>query len=68
MRQIYYYLSQNTPVLVISTNETPLLLVGYDPYNVDIYDPLDGSTYKMGQQDALNTFTQAGNQFLGYLR
>ncbi len=68
MRQIYYYLSQNTPVLVISTNDTPLLLVGYDPYNVDIYDPLDGSTYKMGQQDALNTFTQAGNQFLGYLR
>lgn len=68
MKQIYYYLAQETPVLVISTDETPLLLVGYDPYNVDVYDPLRGETYKMGQQDAADTFAAADNRFLSYIR
>lgn len=68
MKQIYYYLSQETPVLVISADETPLLLVGYDLYNVDIYDPLQGETYKMGQQDAASAFAASDNRFLSYIR
>ena len=68
LKQIFYYLGRKLPVIVISEDDTPLLLVGYDPYNVDVYDPVRGETYKMGQQDATDAFERAGNRFLGYIR
>ena len=67
LRQLFYYLDAGTPVVAVSPDREFLLLVGYDQYNVDLYDPLSGETYKMGQNDAENYFTEAGSQYLGYV-
>lgn len=67
LKQVFYYLARKIPVIVISEGDIPLLLVGYDPYNVDVYDPFNGETYKMGQQDATDTFERAGSRFLTYI-
>ena len=68
LSQLYYFLRKGTPVIVLSTDDTPLLLVGFDTYNIEVYDPLTGTVSKMGQQDATDTFEEAGNRFLGYVK
>lgn len=67
LKQVYYYLHLGTPVIVIMEDQKPLLLIGYDHYNVHVYDSLNGQTYKMGQGDATGAFEKAGNRFLGYV-
>jgi hypothetical protein len=39
-------------------------LVGYDQYNVTIYQPVSGESSKMGLNDANAYFEQLGNDFL----
>ncbi len=68
LKQVYYYLTQGTPVIVLNESGEALLLSGYDAYNVEIYSPSTGTTYKMGQQDATDAFSAAGNCFLSYVR
>ena len=44
------------------------MLIGYDQYNVELYDPVGGTVFKKGQNDAEEYFRQAGSQFLGYVK
>jgi len=67
MKQAYIFLSRGTLLLALDEKDKPYLLVGYDLYNVIAYDPVKGSTYKIGKQDAQDLFDKGGNRFLGYV-
>ena len=44
-----------------------VLLVGYGPENVELYDPSAGSVYLMDKDTAGKLFEEAGNRFLSYI-
>lgn len=68
LKQLFYYINRQTPVIALSEDKGPILLVGYDQYNVELYDPLEGAVTKKGQNDAEEYFRQAGSRFLGYVK
>ena len=68
LKQLFYYLNLGTPVIALSEDLGPILLIGYDQYNVELYDPVGGTVFKKGQNDAEEYFRQAGSQFLGYVK
>ena len=68
LKYVLRFLSRETPVLGMLEKDRPVVLAGYDRYNVLIYDPVRGETYKMGQEDATAAFAAAGNAFLGYVK
>ena len=41
-----------------------LLIYGFDPYNISVYDPASGSTFKMGLNDSEAYFKSFGNDFI----
>lgn len=63
-----YYVSQDTPVMVITGGGQAVVLLGYDSKNVTVYDPIVGKTRKMGMQEASRTFSEAGNQYITYVK
>lgn len=64
LSQVLYFLGQGTPVLAYGEGGIGYLLMGYDAYNVTIYQPETGESWKMGLNDATNYFTSAGNDFI----
>ena len=67
MRALLYYLDQRAPVLLIDRSQKVLLLVGYDSYNVEYYDPATGSTTKQGQKDAAAWLENNNISAIGFL-
>lgn len=65
--QILYYVDQGSPVLSYDSGGTPILIVGFDLYNVLLYDFETETTYRKGMSDSLEFFSQAGNLFTSYL-
>ena len=61
------YLPQGMPVMGI-LNGSPVLIVGYDAFNVTLYDPVLGSTYKMGQDTANTSFEAGDSQFFTFIQ
>ena len=66
LNQMLYFVYQGTPVLASLKDGGALLLVGYDQYNVVIFNPQTGTTYKMGQNDATAFFEGQDNRFVCY--
>ncbi len=64
LSQVLYFLGQGSPVLAYGEGGIGYLLMGYDAYNVTIYQPETGESWKMGLNDATNYFTAAGNDFI----
>ncbi|MDO4328831.1 MAG: hypothetical protein Q4C66_05795 [Lachnospiraceae bacterium] len=64
LSQVLYFLGQGYPVLAYGEGGIGYLLMGYDAYNVTIYQPETGESWKMGLNDATNYFTSAGNDFI----
>ena len=62
--QILYYLDQGHPVLALTEDTKAELIVGYDRYNLQIYNPLTGQNYKMARDDALTYYGNNGNIFV----
>ncbi len=52
LRALLLFIDEGRPVLLMDAAHKYMLLVGYDSYNVMIYDPVLGYRYKMGQNDA----------------
>ncbi|MCD8010729.1 MAG: hypothetical protein LUF34_08125 [Lachnospiraceae bacterium] len=67
VKALLYYIDRGCPVLLQDREGTVLLLVGYDQYNVTCYDPTQGSTYKLGQQDAADYLESGDFHFVGLL-
>lgn len=64
---MYYYLSKGYPVLgkySIRSGEY-LTIVGYDSYNIWVYDG-EGGTYAIANEDSAKNFERYGNVFLTY--
>jgi uncharacterized protein YvpB len=64
---INYYISQGYPVLALEGPDKAELIVGYDPQNIVLTNPLTGETYKKGMNDSTQMFEELGNLFLVYL-
>lgn len=64
MQQLLYFIDQNMPVLGFTENGGYLLLCGFDQYNVTVYDPASGETYKAGLNDSTEFFRRRGNDFI----
>ena len=62
--QMLYYVSKGEPVLAMSSANDYVVIVGYDFYNVVLFNPMTGETYKQGQEEALEMFENAGNKFI----
>ena len=67
LNEALYYVGRSEPVYVRTGSDSALLLVGYDAYNVIVYDPDTGENKKMGLKDAAAAFSDAGNVFITYL-
>ncbi|MCD8124128.1 MAG: hypothetical protein LUE23_03705 [Lachnospiraceae bacterium] len=67
VKALLYYVDRGCPVLLQDREGTVLLLVGYDQYNVTCYDPTQGGTYKLGQQDAAEYLESGEFHFVGLL-
>ena len=65
--EVLYYVNKGTPVFAMTGSNTAVLIVGYDASNVYVYAPDTGATTKVGQNDANEMFTNAGNVFFAYL-
>ena len=65
--EVLYYVNKGTPVFAMTGSNTAVLIVGYDASNVYVYAPDTGVTTKIGQNDANEMFTNAGNVFFAYL-
>ncbi len=51
-------------MLAYGENGVPVVIAGYDQYNVTIYQPDTGESWKMGLNDAANYFEATGNDFI----
>lgn len=64
MMQLLYFIDQGIPVLGYTGEGSYLLLCGFDQYNVTVYDPASGETYKAGLNDSTEYFRVRGNDFI----
>ncbi len=62
--QLRYYLNLGHPVLALTEGTKAELIVGYDQYNLHIYNPLTGKIYKMARDDANTYYASFGNNFV----
>ena len=65
--EIMYYIACGKPVYTMLDGK-PVLLTGYDIYNFTVYSPADGTTYKVGLEDAKDLAEKSHNVFIVYLR
>lgn len=64
MNRVLYFVGKGYPVLAYGEGVRPCYLVGYDQYNVTIYQPDTGESEKMGLNDAGAYFELLGNDFI----
>ena len=68
LSEVLYYVYIGSPVYTIGENGESLLIIGYDAANITVYNPVNGSTYKKGLNDATAEFEAAGNVFISYIK
>ena len=66
MTEVLYYVGNSMPVYAKTGPDSAYLLVGYDMYNVIVYDADTGENKKIGLKDATALFEEAGNVFITY--
>lgn len=64
LNQMLYFVDRGKPVVAYVEGETYVLLYGYDQYNVSLYNPETGQSYKMGLNDAAIYFERLRNDFI----
>jgi hypothetical protein len=64
--EVLYYVSKKRPVLAMKDNNNAVLIVGYDLYNITIIDLEFKRTMKIGMNDSMEMFQNAGNIFISY--
>ena len=66
LSQVLYHVSQGRPVAA-ETKDGFVLIVGYDQYNVILYNTDRKETYYGGMNDSTAMFEKAGNNFITYM-
>lgn len=64
MMQILYFVDKGIPVIGYTGEGSWLMICGFDQYNVTLYDPATGLTYKAGLNDSTEYFRVCGNDFI----
>lgn len=64
LNQVLYFIGQGYPVLAYIDNGGYLLLNGFDQYNVSLFDPATGESWKMGLGDGAEYFASQKNDFI----
>ncbi len=67
LTEALYYVGRSMPVYAGMGRDSAMLIVGYDMYNVILYDTDTGENKKMGIKDATELFETYGNEFLTYM-
>lgn len=65
--EVLYFVSEGIAVAA-KTPEGFVLIVGYDYYNVLLYDPEKKETYYGGMNDSTALFESCGNEFITYIK
>lgn len=68
LEQVLYYINKDTPVIAMKDQDSAVLIVGYDAYNITVIDPSLRYTKKLGLGDSTALFKEAGNMFFTYLK
>ncbi|MCQ2509021.1 MAG: hypothetical protein MJ116_00960 [Lachnospiraceae bacterium] len=61
---MYYFLAHGCPILTRMSEGGTSLILGFDVYNVWLYNPENGSTYAVAKEDAQAMISQYGNLYL----
>ncbi|MCQ2501156.1 MAG: hypothetical protein MJ117_07410 [Lachnospiraceae bacterium] len=64
LSDMYYFLAHGCPVLTRMSEGGTSLILGFDVYNVWLYNPEDGGTYAVAKEDAQAMISQYGNLYL----
>lgn len=68
LNQILYFVDQGLPVVAYTGEGTYVLITGFDQFNVTLYQPETGETWKMGLNDASSYFQSLQNDFICSIR
>ena len=64
--EVYYQISAGYPVIAKTSAESSCIILGYDQYNVWIFDPATGGLQAVASDDATAIFAANGNIFISY--
>lgn len=62
-----YFVSAGRPIIAMKSSGKAVLIYGYDAYNIMMIDPSQNKPVRMGIQEGIKTFEEAGNIFVSYL-
>ena len=65
--EVLYYVGEHQAVYAETGTDEVVLIVGYGPENVELYDPSAGSVHLMNLDTARDVMSAAGNRFLSYV-
>jgi hypothetical protein len=68
LSEVLYYVSIGNPVYFRTGDGEALLIIGYDAVNIDVFDPVQNRTYKIGAEDAQEQFVQQGSVYISYIK
>lgn len=68
LNQILYFVDQGLPVVAYTGEGSYILITGFDQFNVTLYQPETGETWKMGLNDAAAYFQNLQNDFICSIR
>ena len=64
LRQVLYFIGQGYPVLAYLNSGDYVFLNGFDEFNVSIFNPETGESFKMGLNDGTAYFQNQKNDFI----
>ncbi|MBQ1316071.1 MAG: hypothetical protein IIY46_01170 [Lachnospiraceae bacterium] len=67
LEQVLYLLSSGSAVRALREDGSTVVIVGYDRWNLILYDTLTGKRYYVAQEDIEPELTEAGSRYLSYL-
>ena len=67
LEEVLYYVSEGSAVIAMKDNGHPILIIGYDEFNITMIDPELGRTWKEGYKDSSKMFEKAGNIFISFI-
>ena len=68
MQEVLYYVNLGNPVYARTGDGEAVLIIGYDTFNITVFDPNIGENKKLGLNDSAELFESQGNVFISYLQ
>lgn len=65
---VLYYVNRDIPVFASLNDQSAVLIVGYNDYNIVIMDPKTGKVEKKGMNDSIKWLEENGNCFITYIK